>query len=662
VRTVAFYSYKGGTGRTLALANTARFAATIGKRVVVIDMDLEAPGLTYKLLRGNQTGVRNRGLVGCLLDTMHGGDVPEDLGEYLIDVELTTSNFLERTTTGWLKLMAAGSVPSPNYFGELRRLALDARTADGSATELLRAVIARLEKDYSPDLVLIDARTGITNTNTLVLSELADDLFAFFLDLPEQLDGTRMILRSVAPLTRDESRPLHIYGVISRVPVGNDQINAGWLETEADAERKERIERFLLEPAGATTFSLDSIRLLPLHHEAGLVDLEAQLLGDLAADSPATAPLLWDYARLADAAVGDPQAVGQAVEHLAGRRQGSLSALLTGIPSLRAEPSTSTDLGMQSTEPTIREAIDSIRASAARDPRLAADLAWRLEELALAQRAIGNLLDAVAPTEEAVTIYRDLAATNPAFRGDLARSLNILGASYSDTGRPLDALTPTEEAVAIYRDLAARNPDFRGNLASSLSNVGIRYGEIGRSLEALAVTKEAVTLKRDLAATNPAARSELASSLNNLGIRYIETGQPLEALAPTEEAVTINRDLAATNPAFRSNLASALTNLGAMYSQTGRPLEAVTPTEEAVTIYRDLAATNPALHSELASALTNLGAMYSETGRPLEALAPTEEAVTINRNLAATNSAHHSKLARSLNILGIRYIETGRPL
>ena len=54
MKTVVFYSYKGGTGRTLALANIARFAGGIGKRVIVIDLDLEAPGLTYKLLRDAQ--------------------------------------------------------------------------------------------------------------------------------------------------------------------------------------------------------------------------------------------------------------------------------------------------------------------------------------------------------------------------------------------------------------------------------------------------------------------------------------------------------------------------------------------------------------------------------------------------------------------------------
>src|SRR5215467_10709582 len=42
---VTFYSYKGGTGRTTALANTAWILAGNGKKVLVLDWDLESPGL-----------------------------------------------------------------------------------------------------------------------------------------------------------------------------------------------------------------------------------------------------------------------------------------------------------------------------------------------------------------------------------------------------------------------------------------------------------------------------------------------------------------------------------------------------------------------------------------------------------------------------------------
>src|SRR5262249_55632987 len=42
---ITFYSYKGGVGRSMALANLAWILASNGNRVLVIDWDLEAPGL-----------------------------------------------------------------------------------------------------------------------------------------------------------------------------------------------------------------------------------------------------------------------------------------------------------------------------------------------------------------------------------------------------------------------------------------------------------------------------------------------------------------------------------------------------------------------------------------------------------------------------------------
>src|SRR5215210_2127794 len=42
---VTFYSFKGGVGRSMALANVAELLADRGYRVVACDWDLEAPGL-----------------------------------------------------------------------------------------------------------------------------------------------------------------------------------------------------------------------------------------------------------------------------------------------------------------------------------------------------------------------------------------------------------------------------------------------------------------------------------------------------------------------------------------------------------------------------------------------------------------------------------------
>ena len=41
---LTFYSYKGGVGRSMALANIAVLLSQKKKKVLIVDWDLEAPG------------------------------------------------------------------------------------------------------------------------------------------------------------------------------------------------------------------------------------------------------------------------------------------------------------------------------------------------------------------------------------------------------------------------------------------------------------------------------------------------------------------------------------------------------------------------------------------------------------------------------------------
>ena len=50
---VTFYSFKGGVGRSMALANVAELLAGYGYRVIVCDWDLEAPGLERYFVSNN---------------------------------------------------------------------------------------------------------------------------------------------------------------------------------------------------------------------------------------------------------------------------------------------------------------------------------------------------------------------------------------------------------------------------------------------------------------------------------------------------------------------------------------------------------------------------------------------------------------------------------
>ena len=80
--TITFYSFKGGVGRTLALVNIAAELARIGRKVLVVDFDLEAPGLeTFDRLRPPKP---HPGIVEFVTDyrrTMQSPDVREYIYE-----------------------------------------------------------------------------------------------------------------------------------------------------------------------------------------------------------------------------------------------------------------------------------------------------------------------------------------------------------------------------------------------------------------------------------------------------------------------------------------------------------------------------------------------------------------------------------------------------
>ena len=75
---ITFYGYKGGVGRTMALANVAWLLATNGYRVLMIDWDLEAPGLhRYFYPFSDDPGFeRSSGLLDLLWEYVRAGEAP----------------------------------------------------------------------------------------------------------------------------------------------------------------------------------------------------------------------------------------------------------------------------------------------------------------------------------------------------------------------------------------------------------------------------------------------------------------------------------------------------------------------------------------------------------------------------------------------------------
>lgn len=216
METLAFYSYKGGVGRSLLLANAARYLASLGKGVVALDLDFEAPGLHYKLGRvAGHSGGQERmgGAVPYLLATAQGSTSPPSLEEHVIEIPVPPG------TGGWLRLMPAGPAPDRAYWTVLKQLGDQIRFDDPSGQGLLPLLDlhARIEEELKPDYLLVDARTGVTELGGLATTLLADIVVCMFVANQESLDGTLTVAEAVrtAPRLKGQRR-IRIVPVLAR--------------------------------------------------------------------------------------------------------------------------------------------------------------------------------------------------------------------------------------------------------------------------------------------------------------------------------------------------------------------------------------------------------------------------------------------------------------
>ncbi|MFL6196167.1 MAG: MinD/ParA family protein [Thermoanaerobaculia bacterium] len=214
METLVFYSYKGGVGRSSLLANAARYLVSLGKGVVALDFDLEAPGLHYRLGReGLEAGPeRLGGVVPYLLATAQGASSPPRFEEHMVEVPAGSSG-------GWLRLIPAGPAPDRVYWTALKQLGEDVHFDDPSGEGLmpLLDLHARIKEELHPDYLLIDARSGVTELGGLATTILADTVVCLFTADPESLDGTLTVLEALKSAPRlTGQRPVRIVPLLAR--------------------------------------------------------------------------------------------------------------------------------------------------------------------------------------------------------------------------------------------------------------------------------------------------------------------------------------------------------------------------------------------------------------------------------------------------------------
>lgn len=163
---VTFYSFKGGVGRTTTLMACAWLLARAGKRVIVIDLDLEAPGVGLALGAKSQ-----RGVVDFLVDQLATKNA--DLADCVAPAEELGPD------KGRVFVVPAGNL-GPGYLEKLARLDFLGSSpragqsqSDASPIEDAMRVLLRKLRAYAADYIFIDARAGLHDLAGLSLHRLA---------------------------------------------------------------------------------------------------------------------------------------------------------------------------------------------------------------------------------------------------------------------------------------------------------------------------------------------------------------------------------------------------------------------------------------------------------------------------------------------------------
>ncbi|WP_427165678.1 FxSxx-COOH system tetratricopeptide repeat protein [Streptomyces sp. C1-1] len=200
---VTFYSYKGGTGRTMALANTAWITASQGKRVLVVDWDLEAPGLD-RFLRPflEPNALRDRpGVLDLINDYMLKveslGDTPAT--EAWIDEQADISRAVSPLLwtfpgTGRLDYISAGR-QDRNYSSIFSQFNWNLFYEKQYGGQFLDALCAQLRRGY--DYVLVDSRTGLSDISDICTIHFPDVLVNCFTHNDQSIEGAAAVARRV---------------------------------------------------------------------------------------------------------------------------------------------------------------------------------------------------------------------------------------------------------------------------------------------------------------------------------------------------------------------------------------------------------------------------------------------------------------------------------
>jgi cellulose biosynthesis protein BcsQ len=212
VETIAFYSFKGGTGRSLAVAQLSVLLARFGQRVIVLDLDFGAPGLPFKYKSIFEwLEIPRLGVLELLnsyrqtkqipnLETKLIPAIPEFLDVFPAGNPFTSdSEYWNTYTDPEMQTFLTTKIECDEFFEKLKDT---------------------ISSTYpTADFLLIDTPSGVSRLAAIAAQLLADKFVCLSANHPDGLLGTNLILKDLQDKERQGVRvPSEWYSVLSRIP------------------------------------------------------------------------------------------------------------------------------------------------------------------------------------------------------------------------------------------------------------------------------------------------------------------------------------------------------------------------------------------------------------------------------------------------------------
>ena len=186
-RRVTFFGIKGGVGRSTALAIWSWRLAKQGKKVLILDLDLESPGVSSTLLPAEY--LPDYGIVDWFVE--------DGVGQAdIVENAMIASSPLATDLRGEVRIVPAFGRDTGDYLPKLARCYAEfSGSASISWAERLQRMVEQLEIKEDPDLVIMDSRAGLHDIAAVSVTRMDADAFLFAVDSMQTWNAYAFLFR-----------------------------------------------------------------------------------------------------------------------------------------------------------------------------------------------------------------------------------------------------------------------------------------------------------------------------------------------------------------------------------------------------------------------------------------------------------------------------------